>query len=432
MNRQHFAAAVVFLVVTALFATGGVLAQEGGFDVRGEPNLEPYTPDNTYKPGEVAELTIQIDNNGELFRGSERDRELVTTARNVVVEADGDDTPITVNTGSRAIGSVSEDQPAEVPVEIEIPDSAEPGTYELDVRIEYEWTNQARAGIPGSNSTFSTERSRSTTKTIEVEVDDSARFRITDVDSTLRVGEEGEITGNVTNIGEEDVTNAELGFNPTSENIFALETDVAVGDIDAGDSAEFSIPVEAGSEARAVTKRFDLPVTYRDSNGIRAEDSDPDFITTIGEKRDEFLIEAVDRNITAGSSTEFDVEVTNNRDERVTNVEAKLFADDPLDSDDDEAYIESLEAGESTTVTFELNAESGAIAKTYPVDLDFRYDDANRRSQLSDSYKMAIDVTESDDDGLPIGLIVVGGLLVVAGAGVVAWRRGNDLPFRGQ
>ena len=173
-------------------------------------------------------------------------------------------------------------------------------------------------------------------------------------------------------------------------------------------------------------------MTYRDSNGIRAEDSDPDFITTIGEKRDEFLIEAVDRNITAGSSTEFDVEVTNNRDERVTNVEAKLFADDPLDSDDDEAYIESLEAGESTTVTFELNAESDAIAKTYPVDLDFRYDDANRRSQLSDSYKMAIDVTESDDDGLPIGLIVVGGLLVVAGAGVVAWRRGNDLPFRGQ
>jgi len=417
---------VLFLCAGVVLVVGGfmganVLAESGGVDVRGEPDLEVYTPDNTYAPGEVAELSIQIDNDGELRSGSESQRELVTTARNVVVEADSDDTPIEVRTDKRAIGSVTEDQPGEAPIEIEVPDSVEPGTYEIDVRIEYTWTERARDRSQDQTE-IRNERSRGVTQTVEIEVDDDARFRVEDVDSTLRVDEEGEISGNITNIGGEDITNAELTFNPTSENIFALETDVAVGDIDAGDSAEFSIPVEAGSEARAVNKRFELPVTYRDSNGIRAEDSDPDFITTIGEKRDEFIVEPADRTISAGSSTEFDVEVTNNREERLTDIEPKLFTNDPLDSDDDEGFIESLEPGESTTVTFELNAESGATAKTYPVQVDFRYDDSRQRSQLSDTYRMAIDVTESQDDGLPLGIIAIG-LVVLAGGGYALYRR---------
>lgn len=417
---------VLFLCAGVVLVVGGfmganVLAESGGVDVRGEPDLEVYTPDNTYAPGEVAELSIQVDNDGELRSGSESQRELVTTARNVVVEADSDDTPIEVRTDKRAIGSVTEDQPGEAPIEIEVPDSVEPGTYEIDVRIEYTWTERARDRSQDQTE-IRNERSRGVTQTVEIEVDDDARFRVEDVDSTLRVDEEGEISGNITNIGGEDITNAELTFNPTSENIFALETDVAVGDIDAGDSAEFSIPVEAGSEARAVNKRFELPVTYRDSNGIRAEDSDPDFITTIGEKRDEFIVEPADRTISAGSSTEFDVEVTNNREERLTDIEPKLFTNDPLDSDDDEGFIESLEPGESTTVTFELNAESGATAKTYPVQVDFRYDDSRQRSQLSDTYRMAIDVTESQDDGLPLGIIAIG-LVVLAGGGYALYRR---------
>jgi len=69
-----------------------------------------------------------------------------------------------------------------------------------------------------------------------------------------------------------------------------------------------------------------------------------------------------------------------------------------------------------------LNAESGATAKTYPVSIDFRYDDANQRSQLSDSYRMAIDVTESEDDGLPLGIVAIG-LVVLGGAGYALYRR---------
>ncbi len=411
---------LVVIMSVAVLMGGSVLAQQQDVRADGNPNLEVYTPDNAFLPGEATELTISVDNDGELIRGQETDRELVTTARSVVVDVDAGRAPISVNSRQRSLGTLPEDEaPRDTSFSIDVPDDAEPGVYELDVEIDYRFTERVRQtpGITDQN-----ERTRSITKTVEIEISDDARFRVENVDSTVRVGEEGEISGELTNVGGEDVTNAQLNFNPTSENIFALEGDVAVGDIDAGESAEFSIPVEAGSEARAVTKQFDLPVTYRDSNGIRAEDDDPDFSATIGEKRNEFLVEPVNRTITAGTSTALEVEVTNNRDERVTDVEAKLFADDPLDSDDDEAYIESLEAGETTTVTFELNADSGATVKTYPVELDFRYDNANQRSQLSDSYRMAIDVTEGEDGGLPLGIVAVG-LVVLAGAGYAVYRR---------
>ncbi len=407
---------IIGIGMLLLGATGVAYAQ---VSVQGEPNINLYVPENEFTPGSADELTIQIDNNGELRRGAESNRQLVTTARSVTVEVDDDTAPISVKTEKQSLGSVDENELRQASFGIDIPENTEAGTYEIDVNIAYDYTERA---VESSGVITSNQNSRSLTETIKIEVSDDARFRVDNVNSTLRVGEEGEITGELTNVGGEDVTNSQIAFDPESPNIFPLETDVVVGDIAAGDSTTFSIPVEAGSEARAVDKQFDLPVTYRDSNGIRAEDPDPDFIATIGEKRNEFLIEPVDRTIQAGTSQQLDVEVTNNRDERVTDVEAKLFADDPLDSSDDEAYIESLNAGESTTVSFELNAESGATVKTYPVEMDFRYDDANQRSQLSDSYRMAINVTESEEGGLPLGIVAIG-LVMLAGAGYALYRR---------
>lgn len=409
---------VVGICVLLVAVSGIVVAQEQEVRADGNPNIDVYAAENTFTPGQSEPLVLQISNDGELRRGQETDRELVTTARSVVVDVDAEETPLEVTSRQRSLGTVNENEPRETQFNVDVPNSAEPGTYTVDVEVSYSYTNRVRQteGIIDQN-----QRSRTVTRTVDIEITDDARFRVDNVESTLRVGEEGEIRGELTNVGGEDATNAKLGFTPASENIFALETDVAVGNIDAGDAAEFTIPVEVGSEARAVDKRFDLPVTYRDSNGIRAEDPDPAFTAPISEKRNEFLIEPVDRNITAGTSTELDVELTNNRDERVTDIEAKLFADDPLDSDDDEGFVESLDPGESTTVSFELNAESGATAKTHPVSVDFRYDDARQRSQLSDSYRMAIDVTEGEDDGLPLGIIAIG-LVVLAGAGYAVYR----------
>ena len=423
---------LVFGLVVAVLVviSGGIVAgqQSSSVDVRGEPDLTVYTPDNTVTPGSEPEFVVQLDNNGEVTLGKETDRERVTTARNVIIDAepDDDDSPITVTTGKQSIGTVPESQPTDVPIGLEIPDSTEPGTYELEVEIHYTWTERVREGVEGQID-LRNERDRLVTKDVKIEVSDDARFRVTNVTSNLRVGEEGEITGEIENIGDNDATNAEVQFPTETENLFPLETAVAVGDVPAGESAEFRIPIEVGTEAEAVPKRFDLPVSFDDENGIRQTDDDPSFLADIAPERDTFGVDPVNRTITAGSGTTFEVTFTNNREETLTDIEPKLFTDSPFSSSSDEGFIESLDPGESETVTFDLSAEGSATPKTYPVTVDVRYQDADGKSQITDSYRLPIEVLEPEEGG-GIGSLGTVAMLVVSllavGGGYV-WYRGQ-------
>lgn len=409
-------------------ATAGITAGQS-IDAQGSPDITVYAPDNELTPGTETTLTLQFDNEGRMRKGSENNREIVTTARNVVTSIDTEDAPIVVTTGERSLGSITEDEPKDADFNIEVPNDASPGTYEIEVNYAYRYTSNART-LEGQRD-LQRESSRSPRETIEIEITNDARFEVTEVDSTLRVGEEGEITGELENIGNDDARNAEISFAPNSETVVALESNVAVGDIDGGDATQFSIPVEVTSDAEAVPKRFDLPVSFRDENGIRQSDDDPEFLVDVAGKRDTFLVEPVNNSIPAGGSQPLDLRVTNNLDEPVTDIEGKLFADDPLDSTNDETFTESLDPGETTTVTVDLSASSSATIKNYPTSIDFRYVDSDGDSKLSDSYRMAISVTEPDDNGgSPLPLVI--GLLIVAGAVAFLWRRGTfdnvDLP----
>jgi len=407
-------------------AAGTAVAQSQNVYADGEPDIKVYVPQDEVTPGSETDFVVQLDNEGELNDGKEANREYVTTARSVIVELDNGNAPVTVNTNRKSIGTLSEDEPRDVPFQINVPDSAEPGAYELEVTVEYDYTSRVRQITGRVND--QAQESTSVDYEVRIEISDDARFEVTEVDSTLRVGEEGEVTGQLENVGGEDATNAEVSFAPESETIVALESNVAVGDIPAGETANFSIPVEVTSEAEAVPRRFDLPVSFRDENGIRQSDDDPEFLAEVAGKRDAFGIEPVDATVAAGGSRALDVEVTNQLDEPVTDVEGKLFVDDPFDSSSDETFTTSLDPGETTTVTVDLSASSGATPKNYPVSMDFRYTDSDGDSKLSDSYRMAISVTEPEDDGgLPIGALLIG-LAAVAGVGALLWRRnGGDI-----
>ncbi|SNR56177.1 COG1361 S-layer family protein [Halorubrum vacuolatum] len=244
---------------------------------------------------------------------------------------------------------------------------------------------------------------------------DEQRFTIDEVESDLRVGEDGDVIGTVTNEGPVEARNVVVRYAEESPNVVPIEDAIAVGTLDAGESAEFRLPIEIGGEAEAIDRAADMAIEYRNADLERRAFEDVELLFEVEPKRDQFVVEMIDREIAAGDTKTVDVEVTNNLDETVEDVEARLFANDPLDSDDDEAFVEELDPGESTTMTFELEAESGATAKTYPISFDFRYDDERSRSQLSDTTRVAITVAEADG-GIPWTLLIVG-LVVVAAAG---------------
>ncbi len=502
--------------------------------VRGRPDLSVMLPDSTVTPGRTNELTLQVANDGTLNFGSAENRQIVTTARNVRVEADAGGTPMTVETDQMGIGSVTEDQPREFSVAVDVPDDIEPGTYDLDVELRYSYRSFQGGASIGSSAN---ERTRVITEEVEIEVKDRARFAVVgvdadaqigdsgtltvdventgsepayradvgltstasgltfdgadsstarlgelapgetstvtydvtvapdspvreyainadvrfedpegisrtdedlsfgvfpqaeqeftidDVSSDLRVGEDGDLVGTVTNDGPATARNVVVRYADDSPNVIPIEDSVAVGTLEAGESAEFRLPLEISGEAEAIGRVAGLTVRYRNDDDELRRYDDVEAVYTVGAERDDFLVEVDDREVETGSTQTINVTVTNNLDETVSDVEARLFADSPLDSENDEGFTESLEPGESTTMTFTLSADGGTTAKTYPVSFDFRYDDADGNSQLSDTSRVAITLVESEG-GFP--LFSVFGLLVtvaVAGGAVYYTQR---------
>ena len=513
------------------FGSGTASAQTGFSS--GDVDLDVYAPEDTFTPGQTSELTLQIANDGEINDGSSAEStEMTTTARNVRVEVDEQNAPISVETGEQSIGSVATEQPRDVPIEIDVPEGAAEGTYEIEVELEYRHTSRVfdRGGTQG-------DRSHTVTREIDIVIDDAPRFdltevdttaqiddagpttaeienvggepaedltveltstsqrvsfgdstsetasvpslapgetatieydvrfgpraslraypldasvsyedsngipgtdtqptldvtpmaeqtfEITDTDSTLRVGEDGDLTGTVTNTGPVAVENVVVRYADDYPNVVAIERSVAVGALDPGEAAEFRLPLEVTREADPVAKSIAMAVTYRnDENELNRYD-DVNAVAEVAERRDQFLLDIEDDGIAAGSERLVNVTVTNNLDEPVSDVEAKLYTDSPIGAgDDDKAYTESLDPGESTTTTFRISADGGAAPRTYSVEMDFRYDDEEGTSKVSETYRAAIDVTESEGGGIP--WLLVGGLVVIVAVGAgVLWRR---------
>lgn len=129
-----------------------------------------------------------------------------------------------------------------------------------------------------------------------------------------------------------------------------------------------------------------------------------------------FRVDIVNNTIPAGGSRQLNLRVTNNLNERVTDIEGKFFADDPLDSTNDETFTGSLKPGETTTVTVDLSASGGATIKSYPASIDFRYVDSEGDSKLTDSYRMVISVIEPNNSA---GSLLSDSTLMAAVGGTV-------------
>lgn len=251
-------------------------------------------------------------------------------------------------------------------------------------------------------------------------------FAFSDVSSSLRVGEDGVITGTIENTGPKTVRSVAIRPVDNPATVIPGEDSSAVGSLDPGESTSFRLPMEITSEAEVGEKLLNLDVQYRDGDSDRHSYKKLDILANIEPARDEFNLAVSDRTITVGNSRVVTVEVTNNLNESVADIEARLFADDPLSAGtSDTSYIESLEPGESATLAFEVTAASAATAgSTYPISFDFRYTDSDGNTHLSDTFRKPLDAVESQSGGgPPIPLLLGLGMVIAGGIGVVYRRR---------
>ena len=331
------------------------------------------------------------------------------TAHNAVVRFNATETAEAVG-GGYAVGSLAPGESAAFTFRVNVDESTDAGPRQFGIRTEFRNGNG--------------DQLRSDVVDIRVTVGANAPgFDVRDVESSLRVGEEGTLEGVVVNTRDDPITDAVVRFEDPGPTVTPIENEVAVGDLDPGEAANFSFDVEVTSSSNAGPRQFDLDVSYRDQdNAARSSGAIPTRVD-VGPGTPEFDVEPVDGSLAAGSGEEFRVTVTNTRDYTVSDVSAKIYTDSPLSTSDDEAFVDELEPGESATIVFQLSAAGSATEKTYPVQMDFQYDDEEGDTIISDTYQIPVDVAGSSG-GLPIVpillvVIVVGG----AAGGVLYYRR---------
>ena len=252
----------------------------------------------------------------------------------------------------------------------------------------------------------------------------AAEFAASDVSSTLRVGAEGTLSGTITNTGEDRASNVVVVFESQTQNVSPLEREYSVGSLAPGDSATFEFDVEVSDAADDGPRQFTLRPTYRNGDDEQVEGESFDVREQIRPARDVFDVSVNGASVTQGGSTVLNVTVTNNENETLDDISGKLYADSPITVSDSDAFASELGAGESATLKFEISAGGGALAKAYPVEIDFQYDEADGDRKISDTYKLAVDVTNDDSGGGGSFPMILGAALVVVVVfgGVVAYR----------
>ncbi|MFB6303040.1 MAG: COG1361 S-layer family protein [Haloferacaceae archaeon] len=247
-------------------------------------------------------------------------------------------------------------------------------------------------------------------------------FGLRNVETSLRVGEEGRIAGTVVNRGPSVARVPVVVLGAADRNVAVESGEYALPTLAPGESADFGFDVTVTEGAAPGARQFNVTVRYRNGRGdTRSSDVIAERVP-VEPERDRFVVEPVTRTVAAGATTALRIRVTNNGDEPLQNVEAKAFARDPLDSGDDEALVPALAPGESRTIVVGLSAADDALNKTYPVSLDFQYELPDGDTAVSRTYKVPVRVRRSDG-GPRLPFDLVGVVVLALGGGAVVWRR---------
>lgn len=392
------------MTLTAQYETDGVSRTSDATTVAVAPAPQQefgvVNATSTVPVGDTGTVTLEVRNDGPLA---------VDDARVDVESTSGQLTFQGSASASRFVGSWAPNETRTVTYDVRATEDAEPREYTLSATVAYRDDDGDTATAPS--------------RSLGVAPAPEQTFAVSNTSATLAVGSEGELRGTVTNTGERPVDSAVVRFTSESGTVTAIETDAPVGTLAPGESANFQLPLEVASSAEAGPKQFSVAVQYRNADGQQRQSDTFDIRADVGPDTDAFGLDVTGASVPAGDSTQLEVEVTNNGDQTYTDISAKLFAEDPLSAGDDEAFISRLEPGDSETIVFSVGAGSGALAKTYPLSMDFQYDDADGDTITSDTYRLPLQVTQNSDGGglpvLPLVLVVV----VLVAAGVYAYRR---------
>lgn len=364
-----------------------------------EARFEITDVDTAVQPGTTGEAAITVENVGT--RPATGVRGTFTGSENVVLDG---------GTAQTFLGVLESGDSRTVTVDAAVNEAVSAGEKPIEATFRYSDADGRERETGSVTAALATQRTQS--------------FSIEDLEDTLSVGYDGVVRGTVRNDGPGTISDGVLLIEPASDSLVVEEGRFALPELASGEATGFEFPTEVGGQAAPGPRQVRFSVEY--ANGGRSTTSVGPVSerVVVDERRGEFGVEADEARVAGGESRTLVLTITNERPETLSNVDARLYTDDPLSTNDDEAFVDELAPGESAELRFQISAADGANAKTYPVELDFQYDTESGKSKLSRTYQQPVEVVQpTEDDGGLSFAPVVGAIALLAGLGVVRRRR---------
>ena len=385
----------LLLVAVVLLSVAGVAAA----DVRGNPTLSVYLPDNRVEPGATTTLELSLQNEGNVEEGGTDEQEArVTTARDVRVRLGAGAAPLEVETSTQPVGNVPEGVAGPVSFVVTVDEAATAGTYALPVTVDYTYTSEIDTDTPGEPEY----RTRSATleTTVDVVVEERARFEVDGATADVAVGATGDVTVRLRHVGNEAARDAAVTLDARDPALTFGEANSAttfVGDWAPGEvrSVTVSARVAAGADARPLPVA--VTVEYVDADGA-TRTSDPLTAGVAPRAEQSFAVDRVESTLAVGDEGTLRGRLTNTGESTVRNVVVVFGTDTenvvPVET---EYAVGDLAPGASATFAFDAEISDAADAGPRQLSLTVRYRDAGDDVRRSDPLDVRVDVGERRD-----------------------------------
>ncbi|KOX94801.1 hypothetical protein AMS69_02775 [Haloarcula rubripromontorii] len=289
--------------------------------------------------------------------------------------------------------------------DVAAPPSTAGGTYTLDAAVDYRTDRGADASARPAS--------------IGVAVAPDPDFAVRDPDVSMTVGEEGRVRGTVVNRGPTPARNVVVVISSPSPNVRFTETTYALGDIETGSTAEFSLDAVVAPTAAAGPRPFDVTVRYEGPSGADRQSTPLQFRGDVVPQPDRLAFEAVNASYGIDTSNRLSVRVTNVGDARLEDVRVSLATAPPFTSESPSAFVSALDPGETATLGFELSVSEAAVESTHAVALNATVETTNGDMIRMEPSLVAVTIAEPSgpggDTAFVVGVAVLAAVVIVSG-----------------
>lgn len=362
--------------------------------VQGSPELKTSAPNNILTAGEDTTFTVTLTNEGDLDTGSSTNPSLnneVTTARGVEASLNPGNAPIDVRTGTRVLGQLPQQQSAELPYQISVAPDAEPGTYTMELQVDYRYTSVIGEEGPGARN----EKDASRTFDVTVEIDERAEIEVVSTDSTVQIGSSGTVAVTMRNTGSDAARDTTVKLESLNGDVTFGQSSSStrfVGDWRRGETRTVEYQVRAADTAEQQRYAFQAVASYEDSDGITRQ-SEPLPLGVVPQPETEFALEDVSSDLRVGEERTLSGTVRNEGDTAVRDVTLEFVTENQNLQPAERSYsVGTLEPGQTAEFGYSVEVTEGAGAGPRQFSFVAEYQDSDGDTLRSDTLNARVQI----------------------------------------